>query len=287
MDLKALSYFIAVYEKKSISAAAKACYIAQPSVSSAIKQLEELLQNQLFTRHARGVKPTEAGLVLYPLAKQLLGQADAIKSVFVEKERIVPFRLGLIRALGVDRMSLLLKEFSNCIEGLELTLVGHDESCDARIITQRYIEIEGVSSNSSGNKVHFEPMWQDDYVLVIPSNHPLGLKSSISLPDFHHLSLIQRTPCEAWEKLTNTLRERDIEVVIRAKIQTMEYALGLVKAGVGCALLPNVPQIMQEQDVLFKRVEGIDLSRLIGLAYQVESEPVKILKALVVKHSRV
>ena len=99
MDLKALNYFIAVYEKKSISAAAKACFIAQPSVSSAIRQLEETLKNQLFTRHARGVQPTEAGLQLYPLAKQLLGQADAIKSVFVEKERIVPFRLGLIFVL--------------------------------------------------------------------------------------------------------------------------------------------------------------------------------------------
>jgi hypothetical protein len=67
----------------------------------------------------------------------------------------------------------------------------------------------------------------------------------------------------------------------------MEYALGLVKAGVGCALLPNVPQIMQEQDVVFKTVEGIDLSRLIGLAYQLESAPVQILKGLVIKHGRV
>ena len=277
MDLKALSYFIAVFEKKSISAAAKACFIAQPSISSAIKQLEETLQNPLFTRHARGVRPTEAGIQLYPLAKQLLGQADAIKSVFVEKSRTVPFRLGLVSALGVDRMSLLLKEFTNCIEGIELTLVAHDEQCDARIVTERYVE----------NKEHFQPMWSDQYVLVAPSNHPLSLKQSITLDDFEQLSLIQRTPCEAWDTLTDTLRVSDIEIVIRAKIQTMEYALGLVRAGVGCALLPNVPQIMQQQDVVFKRVDGIDLSRLIGLAYQAESEPVAILKGLVVKHGRV
>jgi DNA-binding transcriptional LysR family regulator len=277
VDLKALRYFIAVYEKKSISAAAKACFIAQPSISSAIKHLEETLSNQLFTRHARGVKPTEAGKQLYPLAKQLLGQAEAIKSVFVEKQRIIPFRLGLIRALGVDRMSLLLKEFTNCIEGIELTLVGPDGDCDARIITQRYV----------ASKEQFQPMWQDEYVLVLPTNHPLSLNSAITLEDFQNLPLIQRTPCEAWDKLADTLRAADIEITIRAKIQTMEYALGLVKAGVGCALLPNVPQIMQEQDVVFKTVEGIDLSRLIGLAYQLESAPVQILKGLVIKHGRV
>ena len=58
MDLKALSYFVAVFEKKSISGAAKSCFIAQPSISAAIKQLEESLNNQLFTRHARGVQAT-------------------------------------------------------------------------------------------------------------------------------------------------------------------------------------------------------------------------------------
>ena len=108
MDLKALAYFIAVYEKKSISAAAKACFIAQPSISSAIKQLEQSLKNQLFTRHARGVLPTDAGNQLYPLAKQLLGQADAIKSVFDEKLITFGFNFFFVD----DSFMLLLKSHS-------------------------------------------------------------------------------------------------------------------------------------------------------------------------------
>jgi DNA-binding transcriptional LysR family regulator len=273
MDLKALGYFIAVYEQKSISAAAKSCFIAQPSISSAIKQLEDTLKNQLFTRHARGVHPTDAGNMLYPLAKQLLGQADAIKSVFDEKSLTVPFRLGLVGALGVDRMSLLLKEFTSAIEGIELTLVGHDEDCDARIVTDRYLT----------DKEQFQPMWRDDYVLAIPSNHKLCFKPYLTLADFEQLPVIQRTPCEAWDKLVIALQDRQIDMVIRAKIHTMEYALGMVRAGVGCALLPNVSQIMQAQDVVFKKIADLGLSRLIGLAYQTSSEPVAVLKGLVAK----
>lgn len=270
MDLKALTYFIAVYEKKSISSAAKACFIAQPSISSAIKHLEETLKNQLFSRHARGVEPTDAGKMLYPLAKQLLGQADAIKSVFDHKSHTVPFRLGLIGALGVDRMSLLLKDFSALIEGMELTLVGEDEECDARIVTERYVK----------EKESFEPMWQDHYVLAVPGNHKLRLKQVVTLDDFHHLPLIQRTPCEAWDTLTTVMAEHDIEPVIRAKIHTLEYALGMVRAGVGCALLPDVPQIMRAQDVVFLTIEGLEMQRLIGLAYTESSEPLEVLKAL-------
>ncbi len=273
MDLKTLAYFVAVYEKHSISAAAKACSIAQPSISSAIKLLEESLKTQLFTRHARGVMSTESGQALYPLAKQLLGQADAIKSVFDEKSQTVAFRLGLVAALGVERMSLLLKEFTSSVEGIELTLVGHDEECDARIITQSYAH----------HKEQFQPMWQDQYILAVPTNHKLRLKQNITLADFQGLSLIQRTPCEAWDTLIEALTQNNIEAVIRAKIQTMEYALGMVRAGVGCALLPNVPQIMSAQDVVFKTIDGIDLSRLIGLAYQKNSEPVEVLKVLALK----
>ena len=270
MDLKALSYFVAVYEKNSISGAAKSCFIAQPSISSAIKQLEESLNNQLFTRHARGVQATDAGKKLYPLAKQLLGQADAIKSVFAEKSRTIPFRLGLIGALGVDRMSVLLKDFTNEIDGLELTLVGHDEPCDARIVTTRYVS----------DKEQFQTMWKDDYVLAIPSNHRLRLKPQVKLSDFNRLSLIQRTPCEAWDNITAILDEAHIDMVVRAKIHTLEYALGMVRAGVGCALLPNVKQIMQAHDVVFKTIADVDLSRTIGLAYQDSSEPVEVLKTL-------
>ena len=82
MDLKSLHYFVSVYEKRSISAAAKTCFIAQPSISAAIHLLEQSLKTSLFIRHARGVTPTDTGERLYPLAKQMLGQADAIKNLY-------------------------------------------------------------------------------------------------------------------------------------------------------------------------------------------------------------
>ena len=82
MDLRALKYFIAVYEQKSFSGAAKSCFVAQPSISSAISQLRINIKCvQLFTRHARGVAATEHAEKLYPLAKGLHGQADAIKQL--------------------------------------------------------------------------------------------------------------------------------------------------------------------------------------------------------------
>ena len=174
MDLRALEYFVAIYEAGSLSAASKKKFVAQPSISSSLKQLEQSLSTSLFVRHARGVQATQAGEQLYPLAKQLLGQAAAIRDVFSRDITKIPFRLGLIKGLGVARMSDLLGRFTRSVDSLELTLVSQDEPCQARIIS-RDLQL---------NNEQFVAMWQEEYQLAIPLNHALGLIDSVNITDF-------------------------------------------------------------------------------------------------------
>ena len=212
MDLKSLNYFISVYELKSFSAAAKACFIAQPSISSAIAQLEQQLNVPLFIRHARGVTPSEHGVKLFPLAKKLLGQAGAIKSVFAEKSNKQPFNLGVTRGLGVERMSSLLKDFTAENPFVELTLVPHTDVVDARIILKDELHENETYIN----------MWQEDYLLALPFDHVLALNDTISLKQLDGLPFIQRTPCSAWNNLQDTLALAGISLDIRAKITTID-----------------------------------------------------------------
>lgn len=257
MDLKALKYFVSVYEHSSFSRAAQHCYIAQPSISSAIAQLEEELSCQLFIRHARGVKPTKQGDTLYHHALSLIGQANAVSNLFIKEHESLPFSLGLIRSLGVDRMSQLLKDFATKVPNLELNLVSPQAPADARIINKRLLNKEET----------FIPIWRDDYALAVPLSHPLALKNEISFADFEQLNLIERSPCSAWEMLRKELAKQKIKVKASAHIQTIEYAIGLVRAGVGCAILPNIKQLTQYKDVVFKSIADMPLSREIGLAY--------------------
>lgn len=261
MDLKHLKYFVTVYEQQSFSAAAKYCFIAQPSISAAVAQLEQELKQTLFNRHARGVIPTEHGEKLYPLAKQLLGQADAIKQTFSSHEIKQSFRLGVTKGLGVKRMSALLNDFTSAEPAMELTLVPQHESSDARIIIKEELKDD--------EKYH--SIWQEDYLLVLPINHPLSLKESIQIADLDRLAFIQRSPCNAWQMLNDTLTLSGIQLDIRAKIQTIDYALGLVRAGLGCALVPAHPEIIENTDLSFKAINELHLTREIVLAYQQDS----------------
>lgn len=257
MDLRALRYFEAVYEQRSISAAARSCYIAQPSISAAIQQLEGLLETQLFVRHPKGVLPTEAGERLYPLSKKLTGEARAIQQLFVEKPPATPFRLGLMRSLGVERMSLWLKELSAAAEQMELTLVNPEEDCDARII-----EISEVEEWEL-----FQPIWQDRYLIALPQGHPLSLQERLHLRDLKGLPFINRSPCPTLDGLKRALASRDFDFTVRANIRTIEYAVGLAAAGVGAALVPDWDSILQRDDIVLRELAELDLQQQIGLAY--------------------
>ena len=275
MDLKSLKYFISVYELKSFSAAAKACFIAQPSISAAIAQLEQQLKVQLFIRHARGVKPSEQGKKLFPLAKQLLGQAGAIKNVFSEKTNKHPFNLGVTRGLGVERMSLLLKEFTSANPSVELTLVPHTENVDARII---------LKDELHENEQYID-MWHEDYLLALPYDHILALKDTVTIQQLDGLPFIQRTPCSAWDHLQDTLAISGVSLDVRAKITTIDYALGLVHAGLGCAFLPAHSEIIKRSDVVFRPIVGLQSTREIVFAYTSSSKAINNLKRLAHKHA--
>jgi len=275
MDLRALHYFSKVYEIGSISGAAKACFIAQPSISSSIQQLENELCCQLFFRHARGVKASEAGEQLYPLAKKLLGQADAIKTIFTDNTKKIPVRLGLTKGLGVARMSALLKDFTASIDAMELTLVPPEEPCDAKIIASE----EKLQDDT------FHPMWQENYALAVPHNHVLAFQKSIELKDLQQQPFIHRTTCSVWPQFVEALQQADIIIDVRAKIQTIDYALGLVSAGLGLALLPLYSETQQNNDISFQPIQGLALTRNIGLAYQKQSQVTDLLNFIINRHS--
>ena len=270
MDMRQLSYFVAVYEQGSISAAARHCAVAQTSVSSALQQLESQLGCPLFLRLPKGVRATEEGERLYSQACQILSQLQAIKASFKKPAKRLQFRLGLVRALGVERMCQLLNDFNAELPGLELHLVEPDEACDARIINIRQLKAGEL----------YQPLWNDHYLLAIPNQHPLCAKAEISFSDFKRLPLIKRTPCEAWDQVQLALNRHNVKPDIRANIHTIEYAIGLVGAGIGCALLPAFESQRNKATMQCRPIEGLALERQLVLAFDKNLQHQSAVKTL-------
>lgn len=275
MDTRTLRYFVTVYEELSLSAAAKRCCISQPSISAAVQQLEAELERQLFIRHSRGVSPTNSGKLLYPYALKVLNDIQTIKDFFQKKTISLPFKIGLMPFLSGERIGKFIKELLNSIEGLDLTIVDWNEAADARII----------SSTMVAKDERFHKLWQDEYVLALPENHPLAGKKNIKLKQIDGLPFISRTFCDAVESWNLAVQKQGIKINTKAVVSNEEYALDMVAAGLGISLVPS-HSTTSRSDIVTRNINDVKLERVIGLACKID-QPLPFQLLTIVDNFRV
>lgn len=112
MNIVQLKYFCAVCVYGSVSAAAENLFVSQPSLSSAIKQLEEQFGVQLFKRQRKGMTLTAEGKKLKPLAENLILQAEQIERCMADlgnNKKVL--RLGVPPMIGSVILSHIYGEF--------------------------------------------------------------------------------------------------------------------------------------------------------------------------------
>ncbi|OMH38243.1 LysR family transcriptional regulator [Motiliproteus sp. MSK22-1] len=256
MYLRSLRYFVAVYEELSLSAASKRCFVAQPSISTAIQQLESELECPLFLRHSKGVTPTVEGTRLYPHACKVLSDVKSIKELFRDEAEHLPLRLALMPYLSGKKVSGIIKELIQNMPGLDLTLVDITQESDVRIISSTILE-----SNEA-----FHKLWVDRYVLVVPVDHPLVMQETVVLEHLNNLPFISRKPCDITDTWQFAVQKEGVNLNIKATVRTEEYALDLVAAGLGASIVPR-DSVGDRKDLVIREVDNLQLERVVGLAY--------------------
>ena len=88
MEIRTLRYFLAVAREENMTRAAEQLHVTQPTLSKALKALEDELGKKLFTRHSFSIRLTEEGLLLRNRAEDLVSMADRIEKEFVSLDNI-------------------------------------------------------------------------------------------------------------------------------------------------------------------------------------------------------
>ena len=88
MDIRVLRYFLAVAREENMTRAAESLHVTQPTLSKALRSLEEELGKKLFTRHSFSIQLTEEGTLLRDRAEDLVSMADKIEKEFVSLDDI-------------------------------------------------------------------------------------------------------------------------------------------------------------------------------------------------------
>jgi DNA-binding transcriptional LysR family regulator len=269
MDLRELRYFAAVYRERNLTAAARTCFVSQPSISTAITNLEAELGTTLFIRHKKGVAPTASAEQFHTVARRIIDEADAARGLFRRPSSKTTVTLGLMRTLDVPRTIALLKPLT-ARSDIALRLVGSDERADARIISKTMLRDEE----------HFVPLWSERYVAALPPSHPLTLKEKLRAADLADAPMIDRCHCEQSAFFGRAAQRRPSAAIA----QSEDWAMALVAAGVGIAIVPE-GVVKGHADVAIREIE-VKVKREVGLAYRASAPLADALKDFVGKLQR-
>ena len=111
MTLRHMKIFVAVYQQKSITLASNSLHLAQPSVSLAIKELEEYYHIRLFDRLSRRIYPTENGHRFYEYALHIVSLFSEMENKIPAWDANAPLHIGSSITLGTCLLPSLVKTY--------------------------------------------------------------------------------------------------------------------------------------------------------------------------------
>lgn len=182
MTLDQLHYFSAVCQYDSVTLAAQALNVSQPSVSSAIRNLETEFGVSLFNRQHKRLRLTPAGRQLLALSLPLLADADKLKQAMQRVQEKQLLRLGVPPMIG----SLILKElygdFVPRNPQLQLQIVEDDSGGLRQLLADGKISMAFLPHTASlDSSLDFVELGQLQNVCCVSREHPLAGRERISL----------------------------------------------------------------------------------------------------------
>lgn len=206
MTLRQIRYAIAVANTCSMNEAAKQLYISQPSLTSAIKELEEEIQITIFTRNRKGVVLTSEGEEFLGYARQIEGQMELLESKYLNQNRKKKF------GVSTQHYSFAVKAFVEMTKGYDMNeyefAIRETKTFDVLndVHTGRS-EIGILYINEFNEKIimkflkeknlSFQKLITCGAYVYLWKGHPLAEKKTISMED------LQDYPCMSFEQGNN------------------------------------------------------------------------------------
>jgi LysR family transcriptional activator of glutamate synthase operon len=278
MDLTQLSYFRAAAQFEHFSHAAETMHVAQPALSRQIRALEIELGLRLFDRVGRGVRLTAAGRAILPRVERILAESAAIgRDVRALRElESGHVALGFLHSIGAHLLPAILAAFRARHPAIDFTLhEGPYSDLEERV---RRGELDLAISSplpTSGGDLVATYLLHDDLVAALPTHHALARCEEV------RLSALAREPFIFLGAKFGELRRLTWEACTQAgftphvafEAEGLATMRGLVGAGLGVALLPDLASHVREEGTpapICRPLVGRPAHRTIGLIRHAE-----------------
>lgn len=270
--LRQLQFLAALAEHGSFSRAAEACFVTQPTLSAAIKELELTLGAQLVERGPRGASLTAAGEAAATRARGMLADAEElVQSTRAAGEPMHGvFRLGVIPTIAPYILPRLAPALRARFPALKLYL---REDLTGRLyedLRDRRIDAALIALPYEAAGVETQAVAADEFLFAVARNHPLAKRKAVSVAEVagERLLLLDDGHCLRDHAISICSTESARSDFAATSLHTL---VEMVRNGLGATLLPRLAVdagLTQEEDLAIIPFDPPIVGREIGVAWR-------------------
>lgn len=243
--LRQLKYFVTTVECGSVAEASRKLYIAQPSISTAIKGLEESFGVQLFIRHhAQGVSLTPSGARFYRKAQELLRMAHEFEQNALADNDVVAGQIdiGCFETVAPLYLPRLIAGFRQRYPGVEIRISDGEQQELVQGLTAGRFDLALLYEHDLDATIATDPLMppQRPYALL-PEDHRFARQDKVSLRDLalEPMILLDVQPSRTY--FVSIFEELGLNPHIAFSSPSIEMVRGMVGQGFGFSVLVTRP----------------------------------------------
>jgi DNA-binding transcriptional LysR family regulator len=267
MEMHQVRYFLAVCEELNFTRAAETCHVAQPSLTRAIKQLEEELGGRLFHREHSHTHLTELGQAMRPYLSEVARQSAEAKDAAAAYTTLkrTPLKLGIMCTIGPDNFVGLISDLQDRSPDIELQL----SDSDAHTLHQRLIDGELEAAicclpDVEDDRLHKLPLFREQFMIALGQRHPLAKRNAIRAKELNGERYLNRANCEYVNVARNLFAEAGTKVNRVYRSERDDWILAMAAAGLGFGFLPQYC-IPERSDIVIRPLIEPEIWREISL----------------------
>src|SRR5882762_9412315 len=301
IEFRHLRYILAIAESGNITRAAEHLFLAQPSLSKQIKDLEEEIGDPIFERTRDGVRPTIVGQVLIDYAKKALLERKAVLEITktIHRVRETPLRLGFSSFINPRLLEQFRLSYAGLFPQCQLQLKGGEQESILQDLEEQILDCALLCMPIVGAWSIY-PLARSPLMVCVRTDDPLAHEASISLQMLApRLGVFQNPKAHppAHARLLQMFSEAGLSVNIRCTASTPIEMQWMVKQGCGLALIDQDQSVDAElttrpldgvnwtSDIVFLHRANADHPALPNITRLIEQSPCKPVNKAAESHN--
>ena len=269
MEMHQLRYFAKVADLGNVTRAAEACHVSQPSLSQQIAKLERELGQPLFERLGRGVRLTDAGTLFKRYCDQILSLTEDARTRVADDPDSGRIVLAAIPTVAPYFLPRVLTRFAQECPKARIEIVEDTTANIVRQLADGDIEMAIVALPLRADHVHTQPLFTEELVAVLPTDHPLAKKPRLGLKDLaaEPFVILNEAHCLTGNTMSFCARH-SLTPLVTGRSHQLLTVLELVRLGHGVSLIPAmaVPKGTDKGRV-YRTLSGDKPTRTIAVAW--------------------